>query len=102
MTVFPSRYEPLGNTVIQAWAHGSPVVAAAATGPAALIRDGEDGLLAPVEDDAALAGAVRRVLDDPALGARLAQAGRARAAAGFSRTAVLARWRELFARLGAG
>ena len=27
--VFPSRYEPLGNVVIQAWAHGLPVAAAA-------------------------------------------------------------------------
>ena len=102
VTVFPSRYEPLGNTVIQAWAHGSPVVAAAAQGPSDLVEDGEDGLLAPVEDDAALAVAVGRVLASPSLAHRLAEAGRARAVAGFSRTAVLARWRELFARLGAG
>ncbi len=102
VTVFPSRYEPLGNTVIQAWAHGSPVVAAAAQGPRTLVADGEDGLLVAVEDDAALADAVRRVLASPALAQRLAQAGRARAAAGFGRRAVLARWRELFARLGAG
>ena len=32
--VFPSRYEPLGNVVIQAWAHGLPVVAAESQGPA--------------------------------------------------------------------
>ena len=102
VTVFPSRYEPLGNTVIQAWAHGSPVVAAAARGPCALIEDGEDGLLVPVEDDAALAAAVARVLASPALAARLAEAGSARAVAGFGRSTVLARWRELFARLGAG
>lgn len=48
--VFPSRYEPLGNVVIQAWAHGLPVVAAASQGPGALIRDGDDGLLVPVDD----------------------------------------------------
>ena len=90
VTVFPSRFEPLGNTVIQAWAHGAPVVAAAARGPSDLITEGEDGLLAPVEDDAALAAAVRRVLDEPGLRMRLAGAGRARAAQGFSRAAVLA------------
>ncbi len=100
VTVFPSRFEPLGNTVIQAWAHSSPVVAAAARGPLDLITDGEDGLLAPVEDDAALAAAVRRVIDEPGLAERLVQAGRARAAAGFGKAAVLARWRELFHRLG--
>lgn len=102
VTVFPSRFEPLGNTVIQAWAHGSPVVAASAQGPRDLVRDGEDGLLAPVEDDAALAAAVRRVLDEQGLAARLREAGLARVRTGFSREAVVARWRELFARLGAG
>ena len=56
--VFPSRYEPLGNVVIQAWAHGLPVVAAASQGPAALIEDGADGLLVPIDDADALAAAV--------------------------------------------
>ena len=42
--IFPSRFEPLGNVVIQAWAHGLPVVATRAAGPAALICDGKDGL----------------------------------------------------------
>ena len=100
--VFPSRFEPLGNTVIQAWAHGTPVAAASAKGPAELIRDGEDGLLVPVDDDEALADAIRRLLDDRAFAAALAEAGRARARADFSRAAVVARWRELFARLGGG
>lgn len=100
--LFPSRFEPLGNVVIQAWAHGAPVVAAAAAGPAALISPGQDGLLVPVDDPAALASATRRLLDDPALRARLAQAGGASAAERFGRAAVVARWRALFARLGGG
>jgi glycosyltransferase involved in cell wall biosynthesis len=99
--VFPSRYEPLGNVVIQAWAHGLPVVAAASQGPSALIRDGEDGLLAPIDDAEALAACVRRVLDDPDLGARMARSGSARVEAEFSRAAVVTQWRELFADLGA-
>ena len=102
VTVFPSRYEPLGNTVIQAWAHGSPVVAAAARGPADLIADGRDGLLASVDDPEALAGFVRRVLEEPGLAGALAEAGRERARTGFGRAAVVARWRELFAHLGVG
>jgi glycosyltransferase involved in cell wall biosynthesis len=99
--VFPSRYEPLGNVVIQAWAHGLPVVAAASQGPAALIREGEDGLLVPVDDARALAQAVRRLLDDPALRAQAARAGVARVAAEFSPAAVVAQWRALFAHFGA-
>lgn len=98
--LFPSRYEPLGNVVIQAWAHGTPVVAAAAAGPSALIAPEEDGLLVPVDDPAALAAAARRLLDDGALRVRLSAAGRARVEADFGRAAVVARWRELFRRYG--
>ncbi len=99
--VFPSRYEPLGNVVIQAWAHGLPVVAAASQGPAALIADGEDGLLVPVDDADALAEATRRMLADPMLRIRLVQNGADRVEAEFSETAVVAQWRALFADYGA-
>lgn len=99
--VFPSRYEPLGNVVIQAWAHGLPVVAAASQGPKALIRDGEDGLLTPVDDAEALAAAVTRLLADRDLRGRFAAAGEARVAAEFSEAAVVGQWKELFAQFGA-
>ncbi|HWE45345.1 MAG TPA: glycosyltransferase [Caulobacteraceae bacterium] len=94
--VFPSRYEPLGNTVIQAWAHGLPVVAAASKGPASLIRDGEDGRLTPIDDVDAFASAVRALIADASLRTTLADAGCARAGAEFSRDAVVAQWRALF------
>ena len=100
--VFPSRYEPLGNVVIQAWAHGLPVVAAASQGPAGLIQDGADGLLVPIDDAPALAQAIRRLLNDRAFATSLAQAGSRRVAADFSETAVVAQWRRLFAEHGAG
>ena len=99
--VFPSRYEPLGNVVIQAWAHGLPVVAAASQGPGALIRQGEDGLLVPIDDAEALAGGVQRLLADPALRKRLAAAGTARVTAEFSEAAVVGQWKSLFADFGA-
>lgn len=99
--VFPSRYEPLGNVVIQAWAHGLPVIAAASQGPGALIRDGEDGLLAPIDDAEALSEGVRRLLADSGLRTRLAAAGAARVEAEFSETAVVGQWKTLFADFGA-
>lgn len=98
--VFPSRYEPLGNTVIQAWAHGLPVVAAASKGPASLIRDGEDGRLTPIDDADAFASAVRELIADASLRAKFADAGRARVGAEFSRDAVIALWRDLFEAAG--
>jgi glycosyltransferase involved in cell wall biosynthesis len=99
--LFPSRFEPLGNVVIQSWAHGLPVVAAAAKGPAALIHDQEDGLLVPVDDPEALAAGVIALLDDPMMRIRLIQNGHARVEAEFGEAAVVAEWRALFADYGA-
>lgn len=98
--LFPSRYEPLGNTVIQAWAHGCPIVAAASQGPGVLITDDVDGLLTPVDDAAALAAAARRVFEDQTLSRRLVEAGLARISDEFSQAAVVARWRDLFRTYG--
>lgn len=96
LLVCPSRHEPLGNVVIEAFAHSRPVVAAAAKGPAALIRDGENGLLVPCEDAAALAAALSRLIGQPALAARLAEAGRASFEAEFTETAVVGRYLDFF------
>lgn len=94
----PSRHEPLGNVVIEAWARAKPVVAAASQGPRALIRDADDGLLVPIDDAKALAAALRRVLDTPDLAASLALAGRARYQGAFSRETVAAAYVEFLAR----
>jgi glycosyltransferase involved in cell wall biosynthesis len=99
--VFPSRYEPLGNVVIQAWAHGLPVVAAASQGPSALIEDGKDGLLAPIDDPEALAEATAQLLADKGLRERLARRGARRVELEFSESAVVAQWTTLFADYGA-
>ncbi|MBS0334984.1 MAG: glycosyltransferase [Proteobacteria bacterium] len=101
LCVFPSRYEPLGNVVIQAWAHGLPVIAAASQGPRALIDDGRDGLLIPIDEPDALAEAVRALMADPKRAKALAQRGRGRVAAEFSEAAVVGQWKTLFADYGA-
>lgn len=102
MLACPSRHEPLGNVVLEAWAHGVPVVAAASQGPRALITDGVDGLPVPVDDADALAGAIRLVLEDAALAGRLAAAGQGVYRAKFSEAAVVRAYLELFHRLIAG
>jgi glycosyltransferase involved in cell wall biosynthesis len=96
--VCPSRQEPLGNVVIEAWAAGVAVVAAASAGPRELIEDDRSGLLVPVEDDAALAAAMARLVAEPLLRARLAQAGRAAYEAEFTEARVVARYRDFLAR----
>ncbi len=95
----PSRIEPLGNVVIEAWAHRAPIVAAASIGPAALIASGETGLIVPVEDDEALAGSLRALLDTPALASRLREAGRKAYEVRFTEAAVVAQYRRFFERI---
>lgn len=99
--VCPSRHEPFGSIVPEAWAHGAPMVAAAAQGPAAMITDGVDGLLVPIDDAPAMAAAMRAALDDPALRARLAAAGRVTHAARYSEPAVVAQYLSFFDRIAA-
>jgi glycosyltransferase involved in cell wall biosynthesis len=98
--LFPSRFEPLGNVVIQCWAHGLPIVAAASQGPSQLIAPGTDGLLVPIDDPDALAASVGQILGDRALKAHLIENGRAQVQAEFSKASVVARWRNLFAEMG--
>ncbi|MDE2290586.1 MAG: glycosyltransferase, partial [Elusimicrobia bacterium] len=89
-----SRWEGLPNAVLEAMAHGLPVVASDVPGNRDLVADGRTGLLA--EDEAALAERVGRLLDDPALRARLGAAGRERVAAEHSLERLAGRLADLY------
>ena len=75
----PSGYESFGLTFLEAWAAGLPVIGCRAGAVPALVEDGHDGLLVPPGDVGSLARAVRRLLDDAGLRARLAAAGEEKA-----------------------
>jgi glycosyltransferase involved in cell wall biosynthesis len=100
LVVFPSRFEPLGNVIIQSWAHGVPVIAARSAGPSALIRDSEDGFLIEIDDFEALAAKTRMLLADKELSARFVANGARRVETEFSKSAVVAQWRALFDAMG--
>ena len=97
----PSRIEPLGNVILEAWVNRRPVVAAAANGPRGLVRDEDTGLLVPLEDATALAAALRRVLAGKALAAALAERGHAEYRRHFSEAAVTARYIEFLSKVAA-
>lgn len=73
--------ESFGVILLEAMAAGTPVVASDLPGYRNVATHSVDALLVPPGDPAALAAAIRRVLADPDLAARLAAAGRRRAAA---------------------
>jgi glycosyltransferase involved in cell wall biosynthesis len=84
----PSTYEGMPLAILEAMAHGLPVVATAVSGNPEAVEDGVSGLLVPPEDSERLAEALIRLLADADLRRELGEAGRARLAASFGRERV--------------
>jgi glycosyltransferase-like protein len=97
---FPSVKEGWGLAVLEAMAAGLPVVASDLPAFREYLVDGENALLPPVGDEAALAAAMRRMVTDADLRARLA-AGGAATARRYTWEASAARHREVYAGLRA-
>jgi glycosyltransferase involved in cell wall biosynthesis len=90
-----NRVDNMPVSVLEAAACGLPIVATAVGGIPYLLADGRTGLLVPDGDARAMAGAARRLLDEPGLAARLSANGRALAeSCGWE--AVRPRWEALF------
>ncbi len=86
---FPSRHEPLGNVILDAWQARVPVVCTRSEGPGWFFRDGTDGIMVEIDDLDGMTAGLQRLIDDPALRARYAAAGPARLAEMFSEDAVV-------------
>ena len=76
VVVLPSLYEGLPLVAIEALAAGRPMVATEVDGTPEVVIHEQTGLLVPAANPVALAAAIERLLDDPALAARLASEGR--------------------------
>lgn len=83
----PAREDALGLGVLEGWAATRPVVAARVGGPAAIIEPERDGLLVESEDEAGLAQALRRALEDGELAGRLTSNGARRYEKSYSQMA---------------
>lgn len=80
----PSYREGLPKALLEAAACGRAIVATDVPGCREAVRHGENGLLVPARDSAALARALRRLIEDPALRRRFGESGRALAEREFS------------------
>ena len=81
--VLSSRVEPFGIVLIEAMAHGVPVVATRTAGPLDILSHGETGLLVACENVDEMGAALKHLLDDADQAKHLGAAGRA---------SVLERW----------
>ena len=90
IVALPTCYgEGLPKSLIEAAASGCALVATDVPGCREVVEDEVDGLLVPIRDGVALARAIARLQEDPALRMRLAQAGRQKALARFDERIVI-------------
>ncbi|MEQ8195502.1 MAG: glycosyltransferase [Rhodospirillales bacterium] len=94
--VCPSRHEPLGNVVIEAWAQGKPVIAADSLGPGTLIEHMETGILVPVDDAPTMARAIRYVVEDENVRARIATQGHEVFLENFTEETIVSQYMTFF------
>jgi glycosyltransferase involved in cell wall biosynthesis len=99
--VLTSISEGLPNVLLEAAVVGTPVVTTAAGGSSEVVLDGTTGLVVPCGNAEAIARGVLRLLDDPALRKRLADAARERATESFSAGRAAAAILDCYVRSGA-
>ena len=95
LLVLPSSAEGFGLVLIEAMAAGVPVVATDIPAARHVLGNGRAGLLVPPGDPPALAAAIRRAVEQPALRASLARAGRAEVEERFTWERILPAYRTL-------
>jgi glycosyltransferase involved in cell wall biosynthesis len=89
--------EGLGVVLLEAMNYHLPVIGSSVGGITDIVLDEQTGLAVPEKDPQALADALLRIADDPALAARLADAGYRYAQEHFSWPAITDRWEECYA-----
>ncbi len=98
--VCPSRHEPLGNVILEAWNQELPVLATDTGGPGEIIQPGVNGALVAVEDTDDLAAGLQTLLEaEPDYRRALAAAGRRTLAVDHAKEKVVKAYLELYARL---
>ena len=94
--VQPSHFEGVPNSVLEAMAAGLPVVATKVGGVPEIVKDGETGLLVPLNDQASLTRAMEFVIGDLEEGKHMGTCGRRRVASLFSVEKMVKEYETLY------
>ena len=97
--VMASNTDSFGIVYLEAWASGKPVVACRGTPQEGIIDDATDGLLVEYGNGRELAGAILRLLADPALRLRLGENGRRKVLANYTWQRVATQVRDEYRKL---
>lgn len=96
LIVCPSRHEPLGNVILEAWAWRRPVLATRTVGLVEIAVHQEDAWLVPVSDPAALAAAMQLLLTDALLRDYLAANGYRKVHTAYSEQTIVSAYLDLY------
>jgi glycosyltransferase involved in cell wall biosynthesis len=99
VVALPSYREGLPKALIEAAACGLPLIAADVPGCREVVTHEVDGLLVPVRNADALASAIARLRDDPALARRLGKAARAKAVDFYDERRIVAQTLDVYAEI---
>ena len=102
MWLAPSRHEPLGNTVLDAWVHGVPVIASRTGGLDMLVEEGGSGLKVAVENVDDLQQSMARMAKDKALQSRVVKGGLARLKKDYSEESIVETYVRFYSEVSKG
>jgi sugar transferase (PEP-CTERM/EpsH1 system associated) len=94
--VLPSLAEGVSNTILEAMATGLPVIATAVGGNPELVDDGRTGRVVPPDDVAAMASAMRQLIEDAGLRLAMGRSARAEIEQRFSLQAMVQAYRTVY------
>lgn len=95
----PSRHEPFGSVLLEAWSHQLPLISSDSQGATAITRHNETALVFPRNDAAALSQSVLRLADDDALSRHLVQRGYEEYQRGYTADSVMSAYIDLYRRM---
>jgi len=101
LLVLPSLNEGMGRVLVEAMAAGLPVIGSRVGGIRDLVRHGENGLLVPPGDSAALEQAIRELIEDPDRRRAMGERGRS-LCSNYALEVMMTGIQELYERMQAG
>lgn len=94
--VMPSRHEPLGNALLEAWEMRIPTISTRSEGPSWYMRDQVDGILTDIDDDAQIAEAIEFIRTNKLAAESFVKNATLRLSEFFSKEAVVDAYIDIF------